>query len=148
MPVLSAAAIIVFAVAVGLDASGGGADSDNGASLSAMRQETAAYAEDGAMRNTNSLPNGGPPAEETPMTGADSAGGAIAPQPDAPEAATAADATANQDQPDVAASSVNTDDDDGNKLGFRIVEVTAAAVAIVAGGLALRTWRKRREGVA
>ena len=154
MPVLSAAAVVVFAIAVAFDAAGNGSDNDGNAGL-AMQQESAAYANDstGAARNSETLPNGGPPAaDEAPggaAEGATPVDGALgaAPQPNAPVGTPPASPAGDAFQPDVAAASA-ADDDDGNNLTLRIVEVAAAAVAIVAGGLALRTWRKRREGVA
>ena len=155
MPMLAAAAVIVFAITLGLDVTrDGNGGTSRSAGLSAMTERTAAYAEDsaGAARNSETLPNGGPPvADQAPSGGTDSAtpGEGAAPQPNAlaPTAAASTQMTAEA-QPDVAAASAPSDAGDGNKLALRIVEVAAAAVAIVAGGLALRTWRKRREGVA
>jgi hypothetical protein len=146
MPMLAAAAVIVFAITLGLDlTAGSNSDNDRSAGLSATTERTAAYAEDSAgaaaaARNQDGGQNGPPAADEAPGGGADSA----APEPNVPAASRQMTAEAG---PDVAAAAA-TDDDDGNNLTLRIVEVAAAAVAIVAGGLALRTWRKKSEGVA
>ncbi|MEX0751248.1 MAG: zf-HC2 domain-containing protein [Dehalococcoidia bacterium] len=174
MPVLSAAAVIVFAITVSLDVAGGG-NGDNGSSAARVAMSDSA--------GTEALEQGGPPAPEDESFNADRgatqdapAAGSLAPAATATTAAAARaaadesaggaapDATAigatayaelaqgdsatdDDGERDLEATSVGQDDDDGNKLALRIVQIASAAVAIVAAGVALRMWRKQGETV-
>jgi hypothetical protein len=164
MPALSAAAVIVFAVTVGLDVARGGARSDDSANqpgaLSAQAPESpseysaselpaAPDATSAAARSVDSAegvnetppapaPNAMAPSNDA---GADSQSGAG----EAAEGDGAATQPTDQSRMDVEATSADADDDGGNNLALRIVEVASASVAIVAAGVALRMWRKRGE---
>lgn len=173
MPLLSAAAVIVFAVTVGFDLAGNGSrgDSESSALLNNFSDGTIAsqyapdereLAEPGAAdaATTPSQPDDdGAAARETApdgVTGSDPSAeagaaasggeaGADAPEPADTQLPQASGPAAEETQADRAASSEFDSDDDGNNLVLRIVQVTSAAVALVAAGLAVRTWRKRRE---
>jgi hypothetical protein len=163
MPALSAAAVIVFAVTVGLDAAGGSSETSDdrsspGMALQAEDSASGAFGPpeavpETAQRNAQTAEDGGTTA--TPPV--PSAAGAPAPDEgsdsdsapgDATESYSAATQPADQGQMDVEATAADSDDDGGNNMALRIVEVASAAVAIVAAGVALRAWRKRGEAAA
>lgn len=168
MPVLSGAAVLVFAIAVSFDVAANGGSEDNAsAPLAAMADsasESSQYdagGDDGfgagagpttesAAAVTRDLPTASPPAP--------SAGAAA---PDVPEDATVvagfearsgADgdvAPSGQDgEREIEATSAVSDGDGGNNLALRIVQITSAAVAIVAAVVGIRLWRKRGESTA
>lgn len=154
MPVLSAAAIIVFAVAITIDASGGGSGtSERGAaplSANAPPGASESYATNSdAARDGGTQADGGASAPPGPSGGAASGGeDAVATPAAGPEgeAITGGQRGAGG-QAGVKATSAS-DRDDGNNWTLRIVELASAAVAIGAAILALRAWRQRKEEAA
>jgi anti-sigma factor RsiW len=169
MPVLSGAAVIIFAIAVSFDVAGGGSDGNGSAQLAAMSDSAAesqqydaataggeGAASDAAAPTTSPAPgalqrspDATPPA---PAAGA---------APDSAEDATTTaafearidedgDAAAPQDESErdvEATSAVSRDDGDGNNLALRIVQIASAAVAVAAAAVGIRLWRKRGEEV-
>lgn len=170
MPLLSAAAVIVFAVTVGFDVAGSGSDGDS--ESSAMLE----IASDGTMTNAyapdDNAGSGPPPGALAPddeadvaretesgdSDGSDSSAGAGAAPSGGESAAGTAPASADSELPEArgpvaeetqadraTSLAIEDTDDGGNNLVLRIVQVTSAVVALAAAGLAVRTWRKRGE---
>jgi len=160
MPVLSGAAVLVFAIAVSFDIAGsGGSDSDSTASLSAMTDSAAegydaSGGDDAAGNGASETAPGAITREMADQTPPAPAAGA---QPDTSEDPTVAagfeartgadgDAAPPTDDREVEATSATPDDEgDGNNLALRIVQITSAAVAIGAAVVGIRLWRKRGE---
>ena len=165
MPALSAAAVIVFAVAVSFDfASGTSRDANTMFEAAAQRtqgleysanDEAAPNAEDGAGAASPVLPAPGA------VEGSDSGGEDDTEDPAAPDApafaergsapdADAASPAAGNVAPAATAEAIESStaaSDDGNNLTLRIVQIASAAVAIAAAGVALRMWRRGSERV-
>jgi hypothetical protein len=163
MPALTAAALVVFAITGWISLSDSGADGDNGA---LARFESAGNGV--GLDYEAASPSGGAAFDSAGDSAEPPAPGALAPDdstadaqvgesagaitPATPEAAARANdqdtaPTTNAGDPQTeATSAIEEADDDGNNLVLRIVLIASAAVALVAGAVTLRNWRKQGDG--
>lgn len=169
MPVLSGAAVLVFAIAVSFDVAGsGGSDDDGSAQLASMAdsaaessqyneatRDGAGAADDAAAPTTSPAPGVLRRSPETtppaPAAGAAPESAEDATTIAAFEARSGADGDAappgDDSEREIEATSAAAEDDgDRNNLGLRVVQIASAAVAIAAAVIGVRLWRKRGEG--
>ena len=158
MPVLSGAAVLVFAIAVSFDVARSGSGGDGGADLAAMADGAAETNQYDASRGNDG------PSIVAPAPGGESNGtpdatppapAASAAPPDAADATSTAaiEARAGSDggaapqdeaaRDTEATVAIRDTGGDGNNLALRIVQITSAAVAIAAAVIGIRLWRSR-----